>query len=362
MGTKDAILVGVGFAGTQHYLPTLAESKDFSIIGAVDPLDTARERANASCPGIWTVPTVQEIPDTAPRDTVVFVVTPDHYPVVVGLVESGFRNLVVEKPLVSRDDEVTELQELVVKHGLQIYAIDHYYQKFLPLQFVLGRMPITDPRVASITITGDHQLDELPHCLGVVEGVTYTNIEAGDLGVPYLNDHPWLENDPEIGGMIRDLGPHAFSPLVRNGLLGAPPDLFDIQLLGLSPNRTRYVPLLGESEIEMYVHALLTYKGVTANITFAKAPFQGKERSLAVRASNGTFFAGLARGQSSVVLTDDGRTTRLSLRVAENQLVIEEANLFFNGQLPGFDGNLEAAITALQLGQGIRTAYFNILR
>ena len=267
MPRMDAIVVGVGFAGTQHYLPILGKSEDFSVIGAVDPLGTARERASNLCPGIWTVPTVQEIPDTAPRDAAVFVVTPTHYPVIAGLVKAGFRNLVVEKPLVSRAREVAELQELVVANALRIYAIDHYYQKFLPLEFVLGRMPWGDPRVASLAITGGHQPHELPGCLGQVEGVTYTNIEAGDLGIPYLNDHPWVEQDPEIGGIIRDLGPHAFSPLVRNGLLGALPDPFDIQLLRLSTDRTRYVPVMGEGEIEMYVHTLLVYNGVTVNLS-----------------------------------------------------------------------------------------------
>jgi len=358
----DAIVVGLGFASLNHWIPTIKDTPYFELIGGIDPVEDQQKKAKLQCPGIWTAASAQDIRGVNPDETAVFVVTPDHYPTIVEFAEYGFTNFIVEKPLVNRDHEVTTLQELITKKNLRIYAVDHYYQKFLALEFVLGNIRTEDPRVDALDTKDNHRLEQLRRCLGGIEGVTYANLEAKELGIPYLNDHPWLEYDPEIGGVIRDLGPHAFAPLTRMGFLGPNPNLYDIQLLRLTEDRAHFTPVHSKHEVEMYVHTVLTYKGVTSNITFCKAPFEGKERSLSVRASNGTFHAGLARGQSGVVMTNDGRTTRLSLRKSENELVIEEAKLFFEGKLPGFDGNLNAAITALKIGQGLRNSYFSILR
>ena len=57
-------------------------------------------------------------------------------------------------------------------------------------------------------------------------------------------------------------------------------------------------------------------------------------------------------------MTNDGRTTRLSLCETENQLVLKEASLFFDDEILAFDGNLKASINALLLGQRIREFYF----
>lgn len=354
----DAVVVGVGFAGHAHWMPALQKSQDLKLIGVVDPLLERRRAATDLALDIWAVPSVAEMADRAPRDAIIFVVTPDHLPVITELLELGYRALAVEKPIVSRDLDAPKLRDLIRHYRPRIYAVDHYYQKFLPLEYVLGLLPKNDPRVAALVASGQHTLDELPGCLGEIEGVTYTNIEAGELGIPYLDTHPWLEHDAEIGGIIRDLGPHAFSPLWRNRLVSATAEILDVGLVRLSTDRKRYEPVRKQGEIEMYARVLLLHNEITVNVTFGKAPFPGKERSLAVRASQGTFFAGLARGQSSVVLTNDGRTTRISLSKAENSLTVEEAELFYTGQLPSFDGNLEAAIGALEIGQQIRAVYF----
>ena len=359
----EAIIVGFGFAGGTIWGPILKDGKNFSMIGVVDLLEAPLKKARGLLPGIWTASNVKEISDTVSRDTVVFVVTPDHWPVIVDLVELGFKNLVVEKPLVSHQNEIHFFETLIQENNLVVYTIDHYYQKFLALEFALGRMRNNDPRVDSLSITGDHGRHELPVCLGEIEGVTYTNIEAGDLGIPYLNTHEWVEKDPKIGGIIRDLGPHALSPLTRCGLIDPTAKIQEVSLLRLTPDRTGLMPVRNTDEIEMFVRTTLTSKeGVTANITFGKVPFQGKERSLAVRAANGVLFAGLARGQSSVVMTDDRRTTRISLRETENQVVVKEAKLFFDGKLSDFDGNMTSAITALEIGQKIRKTYYESLK
>jgi len=363
MDLRKAIVVGCGFAGLGIWLPILEMEEGFSLIGVVDLLEEPRKKAKELIPGIWTASNVKEIPDTVSRDTVVFVITPDHYPVIVDLVELGFKNLVVEKPLVSHLHEIPLLQELIQKENLKIYTIDHYYAKALPLEYILGRMRDSDPRIASLSITGDHFPDKLPGCLGKIEGVSSINIEAGNLGLEYILDgHLWVMEDPDIGGIIRDLGPHTLGPLVRCGLINPAASVLIANLFQFTEGNDGFTSVKSPRGIEMLVHALLVNEGITLDLQFGKAWFPGKIRSLSIRAEKGTFYAGLARGDSSVVMTSDKRTTRISLRATENQTVVEEAKLFFDDRLPGFDGNMTSAITALQLGEEIRETYYNSLK
>lgn len=357
-GKRPVILFGAGMVVSIHWLPGIARSAPFKLSGVVDPDKGAQARAVKAAPGIWTAAHIDTVPLAAWKGAVAFIATPDHLPVMRELAEKGFREFVVEKPLVTRYAEVDVLEAYAKKKKLAVYSIDHYYPKFWPLEFVLGRLARNDPRVGFLEFHGDHRREEVPGLLGAVEGVTYTNIEAGDLGIPTLDNRPWLEHDPELGGMLRDLGTHAFAPLIRLGLLSPEAAIMDVGLLKFNAARDGFVPVRSEKDVEMWVRALLTWKGITANVVFGKAPFPGKERSLAVRATGGVFFAGLARGQSSVLMTSDGRTTRISLRKSESDLVLEEAIAFFNGDLPrNFDGNLRVSLDALRLNQKLRTQY-----
>lgn len=355
---RSMILVGAGFASTTHWIPAISRSAQLKLIGVIDPDEQARGRAVKVAPGIWTVARMEEIP-SAYRESIVFVATPNNMPVIRELAAFGFRELIVEKPLVSRDAEIDELEGYVHRGSLNIYSIDHYHQKFLPCEFVLGRLQLADPRVGFLEVRGNHDLKEIPGLLGAIEGVTYTNIEAGDLGIPYLDAHPWLEHNQMIGGVLRDLGPHAFDPLIRTRLTSADATIMDVGLARLNAARDGFMPVRSQSDIEMWVRALMVWNGITANVAFGKAPFPGKERSLAVRAANGVFFAGLARGQSSVLMTNDGRITRLSLRKSENDLVLKEALAFLEDKLPlEFDGNVSCSLDALRLNRRLREKYF----
>lgn len=354
---RDVVIVGAGFAGREHWIPAVRASGGLRLVGVVDTSPESRAAArSAAGDGIWIVPAIGEIPAAVSQEAIIFVVTPDHFPVIAESLANGYRNLVIEKPLVSRDEEVALLKVLIAETSPRIYAVDHYFQKFFALEFVLGRVALSDPRVALLAAQGDHPFNAIPGCLGQIEGLSAVNIEAGDLGIPYLDGHPWLEHDPVIGGILRDLGPHALNPLTRLGLIGPEIEFYDVGLAKLTRNRAGLEP--DRVEIEMYVRVLLVSRDVTINLTFGKAPFRGKERSLAVRGERGSFFAGLARGQHAVLMTNDGRTTRLQLTTSENQFVVEEARLFHEGLLPGFDGNLGATFTALEAGQKIREAYF----
>lgn len=362
---QSVILVGAGFAGITYWIPAISRSASFRLVGVIDPDKCACRRAAEAVPGIWTAIRVDAVSplDLDKHRAIVFVATPDHLSVIREFSNHGFRKFIVEKPLVSSYSEVDELEQCIRRDNLKIYSIDHYYQKFLPLEFVLGRLALKDPRVQFLEFHGDHRRDEIPGLLGLVEGVSYANIEAGDLGIPHLDTHPWLEYDPTIGGMLRDLGPHAFAPLIRTGLTSDEATIMDIGLAKLNTARDGFTPVRLPSDIEMWVRALITWNGITANVAFGKAPFPGRESSLAVRAANGIFFASLASGQSSILMTNDGRTTRLSLCKAQRDLVLEEAIAFFNRKLPAdFDGNLHSSISALHFNQRLRTRYLEVIK
>lgn len=356
----NVIVVDVGFAGSEHWLPAIQESKNMRTVGVVDILPEARAKALSMLPsGVWAKPTIQQIPDSVPRDTLVLVATPDHFPVVKGLAEMGFKNLIIEKPLVSRDGELGKFMKLAKQSGLRVYALDHHIQKAFSLQVVLGIVNMGDPRLEMLTIDGAHELEEIPGILGKIEGVNLTNIEAGDLGIPYLDQHPWVEHDPVLGGIIRDLGPHAFAPLAAAQLLKDNATILYVKLAKLSKDRRGLEPVTSRDDIEMYVFCLLAQEGTSLVVTFGKVPTAGGERSLVVHGKTGFYFLELPRNRDAVVMTHDGKTTRLSLRVSTNRFVVEEIYLFYKGLLPStFDGHLQAAYTALITNMRIRKAYF----
>lgn len=357
--TQSVVLVGAGMISITHWIPSITRSTPLELIGVIDPDEGARNRAKETAPGAWISARIDVIPPVNFKETIALIATPDHFPVIRELGDYGFRKFIVEKPLVSRDAEVGELERYAREKNLVIYSIDHYYPKFWPLEFTLGRFAPDDPRISFLEFRGDHPQKEIPGILAAVEGVTYTNIEAGDLGIPTLDPRPWLEHDPEIGGMLRDLGTHAFGPLIRVGLTSHEATIMDIGHAKFNATRDGFVPVRAQGDIEMWVRALMVSNGITANVAFGKAPFPGKERSLAVRAAHGVFFAGLARGQSSVLMTNDGRVTRISLCKPESDLVLEEAIAFFTGKLPAdFDGNLRASLGALRLNQRLRAKYW----
>lgn len=356
----DAIVVGAGFAGSTHWIPAIMESDQWRLVGVVD-IDPARlDKVSTMLPeGCWTATSVLHIPGQTLLDTIVWVVTPDHLPVIRDLVQMGFSRLVVEKPLVARDHELEEFADIVRANRLQIYCLDHYLQKVLSLFLALGVVAADDPRARLIEVTGSHQLEGLAGSLGEIEGASVINVEADDLGIPYLNQHAWLEHDPEIGGIIRDLGPHIFAPLVGGGLLGPDAKIHDVGLARLSSDRSSFQPVARRSEIEMWVSALFDDRGRSVNVSFGKVPMRGGERSLTVRGEHGFYFLGLPRNRDAVLMLNDGRTTRLRLTTSTNEAATTEAALFFDGCLPAdFNGHYLTARQAILFGQRIRQAYF----
>ncbi len=111
-------------------------------------------------------------------------------------------------------------------------------------------------------------------------------------------------------------------------------------------------------EVEMYVTALLEANGIPIHLAFGKVPISaGGLWAIEVRGDKGMYFAGLRTGQPSILVGNDGCTVTFSLTTSSYEFVIREALLYFDGLLPGFDGNLGAFSTAMEVGQAILRQY-----
>jgi len=354
----DLIVVGAGAAFQEHYAGVLENIAGVKVIGIVDRADDAQ--LPAWCKDAWRVAEISQIPNGVNRDdTAVVILTPDHYPVIKELAEMGFKFMLVEKPLVSRDWEVKAVKGLRDEKNLRLYAIDFYIPKLFPLQVAFGVIGKNDPRRKYVQVTG--WSDDAREALGKIEGIAVQVIEAGNFCLPDLAKRPWLEKDPEIGGMLRDLGTHALAPLVAAGLLDERAAIHDVMLSQLHRDRSTLVPLRRSAGnyVELYASALLTANhGIPVQVSFGKVPFNGGIWALTIRGERGMFYAGLRTGQPAVLVPNKGEPVVFSLTQSTYQIVLEEALMYFNGELPGFDGNTNAFFTSMGILQRMRKHYF----
>ena len=347
----DFIVVGAGAAFREHYAPALETMPDVNVVGIVDvgmPTDLPQYYQDA-----WRVSAPNEIPKACVRaDVAVLILTPDHFSLIAQLLAMGFRFLMVEKPLVSRDEEVGRVMSLCRQYKAKIYATDFYIPKLFPLMRILGVISNADPRCKFVRASGD--IDDAAERFGEVEGISVQVIEGGDFCLPDLQRRPWLR-DPEIGGMLRDLGTHALSPLAAAGLLQYPFDIHQVDLCELSADTTTLVRIREPSHAEMYVSALITAKqGFPIQLSFGKVPLKGGVWSLVIRTSTGMFYAGLRTGHPSVLMPNGHPPMFFRLTDSMYRIVIEEAMMYFEDELYEFDGNLKAFWTASEVLQRLR--------
>ena len=198
----------------------------------------------------------------------------------------------------------------------------------------------------------------LSSCIGALEGMSISIIEGGDFCLPDLAKRPWLEHDRQIGGMLLDLGTHAFAPLIAAGLLGADVRIHDVKLSKLSPDRFSLVPLRTDDEVEMYVSTLLTAGNLPIQVAFGKVPFHGGVWAVAIRGERGMIYAGINDGQPVAVIPDIGNPVVFFLNHPPYVVALEEALMYFARELPGFDGYTEAFFVSMEILERIRSSYF----
>ncbi len=354
------IVVGTGHAFCEHYVRPLTESLQgvVRVIGTVDPVLPENEEVHLTLNETgWHILSIQDIPEGARGgDVAVMVLTPDHFQVIEELVEMGFRRIFVEKPVVSRDSEVPKLRGLIDKTGAPIYSADFYIPKTFPLAVVMGKIGKSDPRYRWMRISNpDADLKEM---LGDIEGVSVNVIEAGKFCLPDIASRPWLATDPEIGGMLHDLGPHALAPLYSAGL-AMNLAVHHVGMAKLTPENHLW-SIIATDQVEMYANVLLEDldRHIPVQISFGKVPFEkGGIWSLVVRGSEGMFFAGLRTGQPAVLLANNGEVVTFALVKSTYEIVIREALMYWNGELSGFDGNLGAFFGPKKTEGAVRDNY-----
>ncbi len=356
----NVFIVGAGSVFDEKWSAPLqmgVKEGRLKVVGILEPALERLHRAHQMFRGsiIWACRDVEELSPVA-TDSVILVLAPNHFPVIKEFSDWGCKQFIVEKPLVSCDHEVTNIAKLIETRALKIYAVDHYLPKLLALQLMTKG---SDLRQAYIEWPGR---TIYPHvildALGDLEGVAVTILEGGDFCLPDLDKRPWLEHDPDIGGMLRDLGTHALAPLAACGWLDEDAEVVIAQLAKISDDRRRLHVLAHSKSVEMYVSALIVSKGVPIHVTLGKIPTAGGQWSLAVRGTKGMLFAGIRSGQSLVAVPASGEAVTFSLKCSVYQFILQEACWFFEGRLPNFDGNVSSMFTALQLIQKIRNHYF----
>lgn len=358
----DIIAVGAGEVFEKYWLPAIQKSKEVRLIGIVEPrglrLMYLAKIIPQSPKSLFGVTSLEDIPSDTVKSAIILVLTPDHYETVKRIAEMGFRNIVVEKPLVSRDHELPLILELAQQRNLKLYAVDMYLPKAFSLVAVLGVVPDNDPRLAFLSSNMPSFATVRNH-LGDIEGVSVSVVEGGDLGLPSLDRRQWLEKDPEVGGMLRDLGTHAFGPLVNAGLLASTAEVCSATLAKLTPDRSGLTPVATRKDVEMYVSAQLANGDIPIHVALGKLPQKGGEWSLSIRGSKGMFFSSLRSGQPAVVLADDGTVTSIWLTVSPLGFILEEIRMFYGGLLPTFDGNVGVISASLAINEKVRAVYFS---
>ena len=363
---RKMIAIGLGHAWKEFYADTLHKLEQdglVQLVGTVDPAVSDPDTGNFGA-GPFHVQDITEIPAAFQnRDVIPLILTPDHYSTIEGLAKMGFADIVCEKPLVSRIPEIEKVKALVANHNLKLYAIDFYLPKALGFRVMRGIVQKDDPRYEWITIS-DPTAD-FNAMLGDIEGVGVQVIEAGSFCLPDIAGRPYLAEDREIGGMILDLITHTCGPLRQVGLLEKW-EVLDASLARLSDIKTGHLVAIKDAsrEVEMYITALLQANGIPIHLAFGKVPIQnGGLWSLEVRGKKGMYFSGLRTGQPSILLGNDGKVVTFTLAMKTYEFVMREALLYFDGHLGGgFDGNFDAFVEAMAVGQSILRRYENSCR
>ena len=350
----DVIIVGTGHAFSKHYMPEIVYGNvadSIRVIGFVET-DQTRWPAEPQFTTAWKVTDFSKIPiDFNRQHVAVMILTPDHYPVVEEYARAGFKRFIIEKPLVSRDEDADKLRSCISTYGLSVYAIDFYIHKLFPLLAVRGMLQVNDPRYRFIRSSAGPVPDA--DLLGSIEGVAINIVEGGDFALADLAKRPWLANDPQIGGMLRDLGTHALAPLIVCNLIDHDAGILDVHLSCLTDD-LKSMRRVKNGEIEMHVSALITGKGnVPISLAFGKVPLEGGIWSIAVRGSKGMFYSALRSGNASVFV-DSKSSAALTLTKNPSALVLDEAALYFEDRLPGHDGYVSALLDSLSILSRIR--------
>lgn len=278
------------------------------------------------------------------QNTIAVIGIPYHLPAIKELVSSGVRNLIVEKPMVNNTEELTELEGFLKQHpDLKLYPLDYYLQKAIPLGILTGKIGSFDPKLGLVIDQDNQPVSEnyagsFQNQIGQITGVDIELVEGGELGIPNLEKRPWLENDPIAGGMLLDLGTHAFVPLFYNGLLNAGELIVTTASRQmLDPDRKKLIPRVGDKpEIYAQVELATKIEGMDVKINFrvGKVPQTGRWSNTVIHGERGDILMGLRSGDPLIIKNSSGVTSQTRLKDGTNlyELALQEADQYFRGK------------------------------
>lgn len=279
------------------------------------------------------------------QNTVAIVATPSHLPVIKELILSGVRKLIVEKPVVNNGNELTELEQILNdRPDIKLYPLDYYQQKSIPLDILTGKIKPSDSRFNLVVDEDNNPISEnlagsLHDHIGKITGIEIELVEGSELGVPDLDRRPWLENDPVAGGMLLDLGTHAFAPLFYSGLI-RPENLVVVsaerKILG--SDRESLIPRTGDKP-EIFAEAILTAKDkdgdIKINFRVGKIPEEGRSSNIIIHGEKGDIIMGLKRKDFLRINPKVGQN--LQIKLAEGTdlygLALDDADQYFKGKI-----------------------------
>lgn len=284
------------------------------------------------------------------KKVVAVVATPSHLPVVQELILRGVRMLIVEKPVVNNGNELTELEQILKDHpDIKLYPLDYYQQKSIPLDILTGKIKPSDSRFNLVVDEDNNPISEnlvgsLHDHIGKITGIDIELVEGSELGVPDLDRRPWLENDPVAGGMLLDLGTHAFAPLFYSGLI-RPENLVVVsaerKILG--SDRESFIPRTGDKP-EIFAEAILTAKNkdggdIKINFRVGKIPEEGRSSNFIIHGEKGDITMGLKRRDFLRINPKVGQN--LLIKLAEGTdlygLALNDADQYFRGEIDSDD-------------------------
>lgn len=280
---------------------------------------------------------------------VVLIATPDHFQAIKSFANAGFRNLIVEKPLVNNAQEIVGLKDVIQDNPeIKIYPLDFYVQKTAPLHLLTGSILPDDQRWNWIEDENGAIVDRrfsgsLEKFIGDMEGIDMTIVEGGSFGIQDLDRRTWLEHDKDRGGMLLDLGTHAFAPLFASHIGNA--DNITVETASryiLGKNRRSFINA-HDDQPEIYAEALLSLrmkqKIIPVTIKVGKTFHDGGIWKLIIRGSEGDISMGLRSGQHLTVQPNEGSDFSLFLRKGSNPyaLAFQEAHMLFSDMIKSRD-------------------------
>ncbi|MCB0337685.1 MAG: Gfo/Idh/MocA family oxidoreductase [Bdellovibrionales bacterium] len=378
--TSLHILGGAGNASREHYLNNSAElSSQASHILDIDA--ESLENLSVSHNIRATVADVLEplplqIANNHSEEHLALIATPMKAGPLKRTLEAGFQSVIIDKPIANSKAEAIEVETLLEAYpNAKVCLLESYCVKSIPLFYLSGALEANDPRVSWIAQEGKERVDTTLHnslrpTLGSITGMSISVLEGGAWGFPDLESIPYLLSNPETGGMLRCLFPHAMHPLLSSNIIDPNSVLIeDVELFSLHRSKSnpktfehKWYPTAGD-ELEaialIRLSADLGERRIPISVTVGKHwgdHHEGNWRTHIIGTRGELDFCTM-KGKDLVLRDfDNSKETVLRLNDCPYKLSLREAKMYLAGEIPG-DGNIENGLIVSKMISDLRELY-----